>query len=198
MQKMIQKSILTSCLLMSSLSMAAAYKLDSAHTDVGFSVTHLMISKVKGRFTKFDGGFEFDEKKNELKNVEVKIETASVNTDNAKRDEHLSGDDFFQVKKFPEMSFKSDKVEAKDGKPSKVHGTLTIKGVAKPVALDVEYRGSIVDPWKNEKVGFSATTKINRKDFGLNWNQNLDKGGVAVSDEVTIVIEGEAVKAAKK
>lgn len=193
-----RKLILSLGFFLSAVSMAAPYKLDAAHTDVGFSVTHLMISKVKGRFTKFDGGFDFDEKKAELKSIDVKIETSSVNTDNAKRDEHLVSDDFFQVKKFPEMTFKSDKVEAKDGKPVKVHGNLTIKGVSKPVTLDVEYRGSIVDPWKNEKVGFSASTKINRKDFGLNWNQNLDKGGVAVSDEVTITIEGEAVKNAKK
>jgi polyisoprenoid-binding protein YceI len=90
------------------------------------------------------------------------------------------------------MTFKSDKVEMKDGKPAKVMGKLTLRGVTKPVVLEVEYRGAITDPYGKEKVGFSATTKINRKDFGVNWNKTLDKGGVAVSEEVTINIEGEA------
>lgn len=177
---------------------AASYKIDAAHSEVGFQVTHLMISKVKGRFGQFEGTFEFDEKKAELKAIDIKVEMASVNTDNKDRDEHLRKDDFFNASKYPTMTFKGDKVEFKDGKPVKVNGSLTLRGVTKPLALDIDYRGSAIDPWGNEKIGFSATGKINRKDFGVNWNKALDKGGVAVSEEVMITIEGEAQKVVKK
>ncbi len=186
-------SLLTSVLVLIGGTVSAApYKLDLTHGEVGFSVTHLMISKVKGRFAKYDGGFDFDPKKNDLKNVDIKIDMSSINTDNKDRDDHLKKDDFFNIAKFPTMTFKSDKVEMKDGKPSKIIGNLTLRGVTKPVTLDVEYRGAMTDPWGKEKIGFSATGKINRKDFGVNWNKALDKGGVAVSEEVMISIDGQA------
>ena len=184
----------------SPASFAAPYKLDTAHLEVGFQVTHMMISKVKGRFTKVEGGFDFDDKKNELKAVDVKIEAGSITTENQKRDDHLRSPDFFDTKKFPAITFKGEKVEMKDGKPAKVIGTLTMHGVSKPVVLDVELRGSMMNQEGLGVVGFSANGKINRQDFGVKFNKNLDKGGVAVSDEVVITIDGEAVqeKAAKK
>jgi polyisoprenoid-binding protein YceI len=187
--------ILISGLIASSAAFGAKYNIDAAHSEVGFQVTHLMISKVKGRFTKFEGNFEFDEKKSELKGIDVKVEVPSVSTDNAKRDEHLNSDDFFASKKFPQMSYKGDKVEFKAGKPVKILGSLTMHGVTKPVALEVEYKGTITDPWGMERVGFSASAKINRKDFGLNFDKKMDKGGLVVGEEVTITIDGEAVKA---
>lgn len=205
MQKVVNRNNLTKAILLAVVTglsfgaLATPYSLDAAHAEVGFKVKHLMISDVKGRFNKFEGAFEFDEKKSEIKNIDVKITMASVDTNDKKRDEHLAGDDFFSAAKFPMMTFKSDKaIAVKTGKSVKVAGTLTIRDVTKPVTLDVEYRGAMTDPWGNEKIGFSATTKINRKDFGVKWNKDLDKGGVAVGDEVTIMIDGEAGKVIAK
>lgn len=182
----------------SAFAEKTAYQLDTTHSEVGFNVKHLMIANVKGRFPKFEGTFQFDDAKGELSDLDVKIEAASVNTNEPKRDEHLQSPDFFDTKNNPNITFKSEKVESKKGKPSKVHGTLTLRGVAKKVALDVDYKGMVKDAWGNDKVVFVATTKINRKDFGVSWNKTLDKGGVAVSDEVTITIDGQAQKVAKK
>lgn len=182
----------------SAFAEKAPYQLDTTHSEVGFNVKHLMIANVKGRFPKFEGTFQFDDAKGELSDVDVKIEAASVNTNEPKRDEHLQSPDFFDTKNNPHITFKSEKVESKKGKPSKVHGTLTMRGVAKKVALDVDYKGMVKDAWGNDKLVFVATTKINRKDFGVSWNKALDKGGVAVGDEVTITIDGQAQKVAKK
>lgn len=190
-------SLCALAIVASSLAQASVYAIDKTHTEVGFSVKHLMVTNVKGRFDKFQGSFFFDEKKGELKDVDIKIETASVNTNEADRDKHLRNADFFDAEKFDAISFKSTKVELKDKKPNKVHGNLTIRGVTKPVVLDVVYQGNVMDPWGNEKVAFSATTKINRKDFGVSWQKNLDKGGVVVGDEVTITIEGQGLKTKK-
>lgn len=184
--------------LITTAAGAMPYKLDTAHTEVGFGVTHMMISKVRGRFTKFEGTFNFDEKKSELKDIQVTIQTPSISTDNKDRDEHLSGKDFFDVAAFPTMTFKSTKIESKGGKPVQVIGNLTMKGVTKPVTLDVEYRGSMTDPKGISHVGFAASGKISRKDFGLTWNKTLDKGGVAVGDEVLLQIDGEAVSDSTK
>lgn len=187
-------------LLTSSQAMAekAAYQLDAAHSEVGFSVKHLVIATVKGNFKKFEGTFNFDDAKGELSDVDVKIDATSINTNEPKRDEHLNSPDFFDTKTHPAITFKSEKVDNKKGKPSKVHGTLTMRGVAKKVVLDIDYKGSVKDAWGNDKLVFTATGKINRKDFGVSWNKSLDKGGVAVSDDVNIVIEGQAQKVVKK
>ena len=178
----------------SSLAMAAAYTVDGSHSIVGFSVKHLVISKVKGQFKKAEGSFDFDEKKNEISKVDIKIDVASVDTNDKKRDEHLSSADFFDAKKFPQITFKAGKASVKKGETTKLPGTLTIRGVSKPVVMELTYNGSTIDPWKNEKSGFSLTGKINRQDYGISWNKALDKGGVAVSDEVVIEVEGEATK----
>ena len=190
------KMILTAALLLSALAQAASYKMDPAHSAVGFSVKHMMISKVRGNFTKYEGTFDFDEKKNEVNKIVVKVDPASINTGNEKRDEHLRTPDFFDVKKFPEMIFKAGKVDVKKDTPVKVSGELTMHGVTKPVTLDLTYGGAVIDPMGNEKVGFTLTGQINRKEWGLTWNKPLEKGmGVAVGDEVTLEIEGEAAKA---
>jgi polyisoprenoid-binding protein YceI len=179
----------------SNLALAATYKLDPAHSDVGFSVKHMVISNVKGRFNKVEGSFDFDEKTSEVSKIDVKVDAASINTNDAKRDEHLMSPDFFDVKKFPDIRFTADKVKVKKDSSVKVNGQLTIKGVTKPVTMDLTYGGSVIDPNGNEKVGFSLSGKIDRKNWGITWNKNLDKGGVAVSNEVAIAIEGEANKA---
>jgi len=179
-------------LFFASTASATPFAIDPAHTDVGFSVKHLMISNVKGHFKKFSGTFDFDVAKTQLNNVNVEVDTASIDTNEPDRDKHLRSNDFFGVDKFPKMTFKSDKIEYADGKPNKIIGTLKIRDKSKTVTFDLDYRGSIKDAWGNPKVAFAATTKIDRKDFDVKWNKALDKGGVTVGDEVTILIEGEA------
>ncbi len=178
--------------LITASAQAGIYKLDPAHSQVGFSVKHLMVSNVKGDFKKFDGKFNYDSAKKEVKDIDVTIETDSVETGVADRDNHLKGNDFFDAKKYPKMIFKSQKAElAPEGKVTKIKGMLTMRDKTLPVVLDVTNNGE-VEFMGVKKVGFSASTKVNRKDWGLAWNKALDKGGVAVSDEVTISIEGEA------
>lgn len=177
---------------------AAPYELDVAHTDVSFSVKHLMISTAKGSFRDFKGSFDFDEAKGTLKNIDVEIQMASVDTKQPKRDDHLKSPDFFDVAKYPTMTFKADSATVKEGKPVKLNGTLTMRGVSKPVTLDLVYAGRQTDPYGVAHSGFSLSGKINRKDFGLTWNapvakSALDKGGVAIGEEVTIDISGEIV-----
>jgi polyisoprenoid-binding protein YceI len=184
--------------LMAASASATPYTIDPSHTDVGFSVKHLMISNVKGRFKKFSGTFDFDPAKNQLSNIVVEIDTTTIDTNEPDRDKHLRSNDFFGVDKYPKMTFKSDKIEYSGDKPVKAIGTLKIRDKSKTVALDLDYRGSIIDPWGNNKLAFAATTKIDRKDFGMVWNKALDKGGVTVGDEVTISIEGEATPTVAK
>jgi polyisoprenoid-binding protein YceI len=189
------KFILSGLLILATFAaQAATYKLDPVHSVMGFSVKHLVVSKVKGRFNKAEGGFNFDEKTMEASKIDIKLEAASIDTNDKKRDEHLMSPDFFDVKKFPDLHFTADKVTVKKDEAVKVPGQLTMRGVTKPVTLDLTYGGSIIDPMGNEKIGFSLTGKINRKDWGINWNKTLDKGGLTVSDEVMIEIEGEAIK----
>ena len=174
-----------------NVSYAENLKLDTEHTKIGFKVKHLMIANVTGYFEKFTGTFEFNEKSGELKNIKVTMETKSINTGEADRDKHLKSKDFFDVEKFPVLEFSGKEVIYKDKKPAQVKGILKIKNISKSVTLDVIYNGSAIDPWKNKHVAFEATTKINRKDFGLDWNKALEAGGVLVGDEIRIIIEGE-------
>lgn len=178
--------------LIATSASAAPYAIDPSHTDVGFSIKHLMISNVKGRFKKFSGTFDFDPAKNQLNNISVEIDTTTIDTNEPDRDKHLRSNDFFGVEKYPKMTFKSDKIEYSGDKPVKAIGTLKIRDKSKTITLDLDYRGSIMDAWGNNKLAFAATTKIDRKDFGITWNKALDKGGVTVGDEVSIAIEGEA------
>lgn len=171
---------------------ASPFTLDQSHSAVEFSVKHLMVSNVKGKFEKVSGGFDFDTQSNELKDVNMTIEMNSVNTSDKKRDEHLINADFFDTAKFSTMTFKTTKpVKVVKGKTAKVAGELTLKGITKPVVLDVVYAGE-TEFMGMKKIGFTATTKIKRADFGVTWNKALDKGGVAVGEEVSVTIEGEA------
>jgi polyisoprenoid-binding protein YceI len=191
-------TLLAAATLLPAMSFAAEYKIDPAHTNVTFTAPHMMISKVKGRFDKIDGSFNFDEKTQKLDGLMVTIKSDSVNTNEKDRDKHLRSPDFFDVDKYPEIKFKSTNVKYEGNKPEKVEGDLTIHGVTKKVTLDVDYRGSTKDPMGNQVVAFEAETKVNRKDFGLNWNKAMDKGGFVVGDDIKIEIDGEAKMAVTK
>lgn len=171
---------------------AKTFDIDPHHTSVTFRVRHLF-TKVNGRFDKFDGKIEFDPAKPERVKVQGSIDVASINTNVDKRDEHLRSKDFFNAEKFPKITFVSTKTSDVDpkSKTGKLHGDLTIHGVTKPVVLDVAFLGEGTDPYGNRKAGFSATTTINRKDFGLNWNETLETGGVLVGEEVEIEVSAE-------
>lgn len=173
-----------------------AWAIDPSHTGVSFSVRHMMISTVRGEFHKVSGTVDFKPEHPAQSAIDVKIETASVDTRDEKRDGHLKSADFFDAEKFPVMEFKSDKIEELSKTHGKVHGTLTIKGISKPVVLDVEYNGMQKAPWGTTNAGFSAKGKINRKDWGLNWNVALESGGILVGDDVKIDIEAEIVQQA--
>lgn len=168
------------------------YVVDKDHTSVTFQIRHLF-TKVNGRFDSFEGKVNFDPAKPEQTKVEGTIDVASINTNVEKRDNHLRSDAFFDVKKYPKITFVSTKVTDVDPKAltGKLHGNLTIHGVEKPVVLDVQFLGKGKDPWGNEKAGFSAKTTINRKDFGLNWNETVETGGLLVGDDVEIEISAE-------
>lgn len=171
-----------------------AWQIDAAHSEVQFSVRHMMISTVRGRFTRFTGTIEGDEQNPTAALINVEIETASIDTGNADRDAHLRSPDFLNAEQFPQMTFKSTRVEQLGGENAKLHGDLTIRDVTRPVVLDVEYAGTAKSPWGTTSAGFSAQTKINRKDWGLSWNVALETGGVLVSDEIKISIEVELVQ----
>jgi polyisoprenoid-binding protein YceI len=175
-----------------TVSAAKTFQIDAQHTGVTFRVRHLF-TKVNGRFDKFAGKIDFDPAKPQEAKVEGSIDVASINTNVDKRDAHLRSKDFFDVEKYPTITFVSTKVSDVDPakKTGKLHGKLTIHGVTKPVVLDVAFLGEAADPWGNKKGGFSATTTINRKDFGLNWNETLETGGVLVGEEVEIEISAE-------
>lgn len=187
-------SILMSALLMSvSLAGAAEYTLDKTHAAVQFKVRHL-VSKVSGQFKDFDLKLAYDPAKPEAAKVEATIQTKSVDTANEQRDAHLRGPDFFNVDKFPTMIYKSRSVKRVAPTKLRMEGDLTMLGVTKPVALDVEEGGVAKDPWGNTKAGFLASGKLNRKDFGMVWNKALDSGGMILGDDVEIIIEIEATQ----
>ena len=182
-------------LLLAEVQFASAgqYKIDPDHTTVSFRVRHLFTS-VDGRFDKFDGTITFDPAKPETAAVDGTIDAASVNTNVTERDKHLRSADFFDVENHPKLLFKSTKVTevAPDKTHGKMAGLLNIRGVEKEVVLDVTFHGQGKDPWGNFKAGFSAATRINRKDFGLKWNDTLETGGLLVGDDVDIRIDVEA------
>jgi len=167
---------------------AGNYNIDTSHSSVGFKVKHLMISYVKGSFDSFNGSFDYDEKTNTLKSLNGTIEVSSINTSNKKRDDHLRAPDFFDVEKYPKITF-----ELKSIKGDKVSGILTMRNISKMVILDFENNGTIKDPWGNTRAGFELIGKIKRSDFGLTWNKVLEAGGVAVGDIVKLDIQIEGI-----
>lgn len=176
------------------LAHADTWQIDPAHTNVEFSVRHMMISNVKGQFQKTSGTIATSGTDPASAKIDATIDATSINTRVDKRDAHLKSPAFLDVDKFPTITFKSTKVEADGPGKWKVTGDLTLHGVTKPVVLDVESSGTPVTVMGNIRAGASATTKISRKDFGLTWNQPLETGGVMVGDEVAISIDVEAVK----
>lgn len=173
-----------------------SWQIDTAHSAIQFAVRHMVISKVRGLFTRWDGALDFDETKPEASKVSVKIEAASIDTREPKRDEHLRSADFFDVAQYPTLTFESTKVEKRSETEYRIFGDLTIHGVTKHVELEAEYEGAGKDPWGGQRVGFQARTTISRKDFGLTWNQVLETGGALVADKIEITLDVEAVKPA--
>jgi polyisoprenoid-binding protein YceI len=171
------------------------WNIDSSHSGVHFAVRHMVVTKVRGAFTRYQGTINFDEQNPQASKVSVRIEAASIDTREPQRDAHLRSADFFDVERCPTLSFESTKVEKLKGNNYRVTGDLVLHGVTKPVELEVEYLGVGKDPYGNERIGFQAETSINRKDFGLNWNQALETGGVLVGDKVEISIDLQGVKA---
>ena len=174
----------------------STWNIDPVHSVAEFKVKHMMISNVKGQFTGVKGVLTLDEANLTGSKVEATIDTATINTNDAGRDTHLKSADFFDAESFPAMEFVSTGVTRKGDGELKVAGNLTMHGVTKPVVFDVE--GPTApgkDPWGNTKIGVSATTKVNRKDFGLTWNAALETGGVLVGEDITITLELQLVKA---
>ena len=166
------------------------YVLDTAHTTIEFVARHLMISKVRGRFTKFEGSIRIAEDP-EQSELEVSVDTASVDTSEPNRDAHLRSADFLDADKFPKLTFRSTKVEQVGETEWKLTGDLTIREVTRPVTLDIDFLGVSVSPWGTRPFGFEATTEIDREDWGLTWNQALETGGVVVGKKVRIEINAE-------
>jgi polyisoprenoid-binding protein YceI len=171
-----------------------AWQIDNTHSHIQFSVRHMMLAKVRGEFDKFSGTVSLDEANPAASTVDIQIEAASINTREAQRDGHLKSPDFFDAATYPTLNFKSKRVDVKNDHHAIVVGDLTIRDVTKEVALDVEYMGQSKTPFGTTNAGFEATTKINRKDFGLVWNAVLETGGVAVGDEITVNIDLELIK----
>ena len=176
----------------------ATYDIDPSHSAAHFSVRHLMISTVKGEFSKVAGTVVYDPSNLAASRIEATIDANSINTREAKRDAHLKSADFFDTAKYPTLTFKSKQFQ-RAGNKVQIKGDLTMHGVTREVVLDVDGpTAEVKDPWGNVRLGASATTKVNRKDWGLGWNQALEAGGVAVGEEVTITLDIEAVRKAGK
>lgn len=176
--------------------MKQTYTIDPSHSSANFSIKHMMIAKVHGGFEKLSGKLTYDPANPQSAEIEVRVEAASINTREAQRDTHLRSADFFDVEKYPELTFKSTRVEGTVGE-LKLTGELTIHGVTRTVTFDVEGPSEeMKDPWGNSKIGASATAKIKRKDFGLTWNAALEAGGFLVGDDVSINLDIQFVKQA--
>ena len=174
---------------------AGTYALDVSHSQVGFAVRHMMVSKVRGRFSDFAGTIEIAENPLES-SVSVEIKTASIDTRDEQRDGHLRSGDFFDAEAWPAISYQSRSVRPAGNGRYVVEGDLTIKGVSRPVELELTFEGGGTDPWGGVRIGFSASAEIDREAFGLTWNQALETGGVVVGKKVAIEIEAEAVRQA--
>ncbi len=177
--------------------MAQTYSIDRNHTRLEFSAKHMMVTTVRGSFEDFAGTVEIDGDDLTSARGSVTVKTASIWTGVEMRDNHLRSDDFFGAEKYPEMTFQSTSVEQTGDNTYKVAGDLTIRDVTRPITLDVEVEGQIIDPYGNERVGLSARGRLNRRDWGLNWNQAIEAGGVVVSDHINIAVEAALVRKAE-
>jgi polyisoprenoid-binding protein YceI len=171
-----------------------SWQIDYSHSTIEFWARHMMVAKVRGEFTGFDGTIELDEAHPERTHVNVKIDAASIDTRLEARDEHLRSADFLDVAQFPTLDFVSRRVEVLGDNRARLVGDLTIHGVTREVTMDVEYAGQARSPWGTTSAGFSASTTIQRKDWGLQWNQTLETGGLLVGDDIHIAIELELMQ----
>jgi polyisoprenoid-binding protein YceI len=186
-------ALVSSLFALPALAETTEWALDASHTHIGFSVPHLVISEVDGQFKTFSGKVLLDEKDATKSEVSFSIKVDSINTDSADRDKHLVGPDFFDSAKFPEITFVSKKI-TKAGKGFKLTGDLTMHGVTKSVTLDATLSQAVPNPWGKQVRAVKVTGKVNRQDFGVAWNKTLDKGGVAVGDQVALNIKLELTK----
>ncbi len=171
---------------------AATYTIDADHSSVTFKIRHLF-SKTSGQFNQFEGTLDYEPGKPEIWKAEAVIQAASIDTNVAKRDDHLRSKDFFEVETYPTLVFKSTKVTDVTAEGAKLHGNLTMHGVTRPVVMDLSIHGVGKDPWGNTRAGFTAAAKIDRKAFGLTWNKAVETGGLLVGDEVEITLEIEGL-----
>jgi polyisoprenoid-binding protein YceI len=173
---------------------AGQWRFDPAHTRIGFSTRHAMVTKVRGAFNDVEGTITVDPDAPERSAVQVSIKVASIDTRNADRDQHLRTNDFFDAPRFPEITFVSDRVDQVDEGHFIVSGSVTIRGITREVSIPIEFMGVERDPMGNLRAGFEGSRRINRQDFGLKWNTTLDSGGVLVSDKITLEFEVSAIK----
>lgn len=174
------------------------WTLDTTHSGISFSIRHMVVAKVRGRFGSWTGSVKLDEQDLTRSELDVQIDASSIDTGNAQRDTHLRSADFLDVEQFPTLRFQSTRLESAGGERFAVIGNLTIHGVTREVTLDVERGGQGKDPWGNQRIGFAATTSILRSDFGLTWNQALETGGLLVADRVDIELDVQAVQSAAR
>lgn len=175
-----------------------AWQIDSAHSHIQFSIRHLMIAKVRGSFDNFEGTIHFDEEHPSSSTVDIRIDAASINTRDEQRDGHLMSPDFLDVTNYPLITFKSTHVHQIDESRGHVHGELTVRDVTNEVTLEVEYSGKAQNPWGGTVAGFSGRTTIDRRDWGIHWNQALETGGFLVGDKLNVEIELELVQQAEE
>ena len=181
-------------LALAAPTLAAQYEVDTAHSAVSFKVKHLAISNVKGSFDEFAGTFTFDAAAPAVAAADIVIQAASISTGNAKRDEHLRSADFFDVEKFPTLTFKATGLTMSSATDGVLKGVLNLHGVSREVALAVTFNGEVKDPWGNEKAGFSASGKLDRRDFGLVYGGVMESGGLVVGNDIEFLIEIEGTK----
>ncbi len=173
------------------------WNIDGSHTHVGFGVRHLMISTVKGRFAGVNGGVSLEDGSVGTAKIDVTIDAASIDTGVTQRDDHLRSADFFDVARFPTLKFESRRIDRAGKNALRVTGDLTIRDVTREVQLEVSELGTVKDPWGGERAGYSASARINRRDFGLTWNQALEAGGFVVGDEIALTLEVELIRASE-
>ena len=192
MTALIRAALLSIFLAPASSAWATTYAIDRDHTALSFKIRHLF-SYVRGTFNEFEGTFHYAAGQPETWNAEVTIQAASIDTAVAQRDQHLRTKDFFDVAQFPTITFKSTGVSDVSASAAKLHGVLSMHGIEQPVTLDVEIHGEGKDPWGNLRSGFTAIMKLNRKDFGLGWNQVLETGQLLVGEDVDVILEVEGI-----
>jgi polyisoprenoid-binding protein YceI len=190
---------LTVLFLFSIIGKASLYEINEDHSKVNFEVEYMTLTKVQGQFKNYEGTFKFDEKSKTIEEIQAKIFARSIDTNEAKRDFHLKSHEFLFASNFPEITFTTNqKITLKEKKNLKISGILEIRGIKKNVTGDIMYKGHMIDPWGKENLFIEFKTQINRKDFGMNWNKELDQGGYLVGDLVSINLSIQAQKAGEK